>query len=93
MDLDRSIAIYTKVITRLFSNAHQPYTNIREYKKSARSINEILHRLISDSGFHYAMMIIQQASLATKKPLGPLHRDIAMEIAAKGGNITSVMYL
>ncbi len=89
MDVERCIAIYTKVMTRLFSNAHQSYTNIREYKKIATSINEILHRLISDNGFDYAMLIIQRVSLATKKPFGPLDRDIAMEIIKRGGNITS----
>ncbi len=89
MDLDRSIAIYTKVITRLFCNAHSPHTNIREYKKNAKSINEILHRLVSDNGFDYAMMIIQRVSLATNKPFGPLDREIAMEITRRGGNITS----
>ncbi len=89
MELDRSIAIYTKVITLLFSNAHQPDTTIREYRKIAVSINEILQRLISDSGFDYAMMIIQRVSLATRKPFGPLDQDIAMEIIKRGGNIIS----
>ena len=89
MDIERSIAIYTKVITRLFSNAHLPSTNTREYRKLATSINEILHRLISDNGFDYAMMIIQRASLATRKPFGPLDRGIAMEIIKRGGSITS----
>ena len=89
MDTDRSIAIYIKVITLLFSNAHQPDTTIREYRKIAVSINEILHRLISDSGFDYAMMIIQRVSLATRKLFGPLDRDIAMEITKRGGDITS----
>ncbi len=89
MDIDRSIAIYTKVITRLFSNAHQPSTNIREYRKNAKSINEILHRLISDNGFDYTSMILQKVSLATKKPFGPIDQDIAMEIIKRGGNITS----
>ena len=93
MDIDRSIAIYIKVITRLFCHAHLPSTNTREYKKNAKSINEILHRLISDSGFHYAMMIIQRVSLATRKPFGPLDGDIAMEITSRGGNITSVIYM
>ncbi len=89
MDIDRSIAIYTKVITRLFNNAHLPSTNTREYKKMAKSINEILHTRISDNGFDYAMMIIQRVSLATRKPFGPLDQDIAMEIIKRGGNITS----
>ncbi len=88
MDRDRCVAIYTKVIARLFSNAHQPYTTTRDYKTAA-SINEILHRLISDSGFDYALMIIQKVSLATNKPFGPLDQDIAMEIIKRGGNITS----
>ena len=88
MDTDRSIAIYTEVITRLFSSAHLPSTNTREYNKIAISINEILHRLTSDSGFAYAMMIIQRVSLATNKPFGSLDRDIAMEIIKRGGHIT-----
>ncbi len=91
MDIERCIAIYTKVITRLFSNAHQPYTTTRDYKKIANSINEILHRLISDNGFEYALMIIQRVSLATRKPFGPLDRDIAMEIIKRGGNISSII--
>ncbi len=89
MDTDRSIAIYTKVIARLFSNAHQPYTTTRDYKKIANSINEILQRLISDNGFDYAMVILQRVSLATRKPFGPLDSAITMEIIKRGGNITS----
>ncbi len=93
MDVERSVAIYTKVITRLFSNAHQPYTNTRDYKKIAMGINEILHRLIKDYGLAYTMMIIQRVSLATSKPFGPLGRGTAMAIASRGGSITSVIYL
>ncbi len=93
MDIERCIVIYTKVLTRLFSNAHQPYTNIREYQKIARPINEILHRLISDNGVEYAVMIIRKVSLATNKPFGPLDCDIAMEITKRGRNITGIISL
>ena len=93
MDVGRSVAIYTKVITRLYSNAHQQYTTTKDYKKIANSINEILHRLISDSGFDYAMMIIQKVSSVINKPFGPLDSDIAMEIIKRGGNITSFIYV
>ena len=89
MDIDSSIAIYIKVITRLFRNAHQPHVNVREYKKIATAINEILHRMIEDNGFDYTMMIIHKVSLVINKPFGPLDRAIAMEIIKRGGNITS----
>ena len=89
MDVENGIVIYTKVITRLFRNAHQPYTTTRDYKKTARNINEILHRLIKDYGLDYAMMVIQRVARATNKPCGPLDRDIAMEITRRGGSIAS----
>ena len=91
MDIERCIVICAKVLARLFSNAHQPYTNMREYQKIARSINEILHRLISDNGVEYAVMIVRKVSLATNKPFGPLDCDIAMEIIKRGGNIAGAI--
>ena len=88
MDVESGIAIYTKVVTRLFSNAHQPYTNTRDYKKIARNINEILHKLIKDYGLDHTMTVIQRVARATNTPFGPLDREIAMEITRRGGSIT-----
>ena len=89
MDVENGIVIYTKVITRLFSNAHQPYTTTRDYKKTARNINEILHWLIKDYGLDYAMMVTHRVARTTNKPFGPLGRDIAMEIIKRGGSVAS----
>ncbi len=87
MEVENGIVIYTRVITRLFSNAHQPYTTTRDYKKTARNINEILHRLIKDYGLDYTMTVIQRVARATNKPFGPLDREIAMEITRRGGKL------
>ena len=90
MDVETGVVIYAKVTTRLLSNAHQPYTTTRDYKKTARNVNEILHRLIKDYGLDYTMMVLQRVARTTNKPFGPLDCDIAMEIVKIGGNITGI---
>ncbi len=90
METRRAITCYTNILIRLFNDAHQPNTSLSYYNKKAKQMNDILHRIRYDHGYHILMDIMYRVAITTRFSFGPIDPTLINDLVMYGCVITKI---